>query len=699
MTAMARSSLPPSAARNATSTIRGVGTPVGTSGGGSNVGIYVDGFYSPNPLAADFSLLKVNSIQVLKGPQGTLFGHNTTGGAILVQTADPSTDPAGEVKVSYGRYNEVRAQAYATYGISDRVAMDIEGLFKRGDGWQRNISNGQRVGDYQNWAVRLGLKADLSDNVSVLLRYTHSEVDDPSPLLTSSYRDPVFGNGAPNFAVPGEVTYNMDEVATGSSGPDQEFFRMTSDIIQGTIKADLGFANLTSYTQYRKERGISNLELDYSGVQVFELLLPVVNKTWSQEFLLTSKPGSRLQWTAGFFAFGNKDNWETYLSVGGQNFLTGTLPLAQQYVPQPGVAVPGTSFNPPNRTGGSGTNTQTIAAFLDATYEITPNLFLTAGLRYSHDSVTDAYYNVGASVNPLASISSNHLTPRAVLRYKPNDQSSIYASYTQGYKSSVIDAGGTCQNPTNIPTPQNPTGAGFVCNNVQPEKIHAYEIGYKYSSSRFSVELSGFYYDYKNLQVSVYLAGRANILNAANSKIYGLDAQVRFKLTDNFEINAGGAWTHARYTQFNGAPIYMNCGNYAGCVFLPFTANGSGTSFTVVTQNLTNVTMQRAPEFTGSLGARYKTELGGGQLALSGNLYYSSKFFFGPSGIQFPQNGYATLSLRGEWTDPSDRFTIAVYGDNVTNSRYLTQVQNSSFGHGANWSKPATFGIELGAKF
>ena len=109
--------------------------------------------------------------------------------------------------------------------------------------------------------------------------------------------------------------------------------------------------------------------------------------------------------------------------------------------------------------------------------------------------------------------------------------------------------------------------------------------------------------------------------------------------------------------------------------------------------------MQRTPEFTGNIGARYKTDLGGGRLALSGNLFYSSSFFFGPSGVQFPQKGFETLSLRAEWTDPSDRFTIAAYGDNVTNNRYKTQVQYASFGIGSNWSKPTTFGIELGAKF
>ena len=101
-------------------TIRGIGTGITTSGGGSNVGIYIDGFYSPNPLASDFQLLDVTSIQVLKGPQGTLFGHNATGGAIVVTTDDPSVDPHAEAKVSYGRFDSQKYQAYATGGYRDR---------------------------------------------------------------------------------------------------------------------------------------------------------------------------------------------------------------------------------------------------------------------------------------------------------------------------------------------------------------------------------------------------------------------------------------------------------------------------------------------------------------------------------------------------------------------------------------------------
>jgi iron complex outermembrane receptor protein len=638
-------------------TIRGIGTAVVTSGGGGNVGVYIDGFYSPNPLSVNTQLMNVDSVQVLKGPQGTLFGRNTTGGAILIQTSDPSEELAGSFKLNYGRFNQTQAQAYVTGGVTRNIAFDVETMYRYGEGFQTNIVDGNdHIGQYRAWSIRMGLKFQVSEDVSVLLRYQHGYLNDPGPVNQNTYVDPALGAGAPNFAPPGSYTTQPNLTAKDQTG----LFVSKSDIFQGTIKADLGFADLASYTQYRKENVNQSQDLDATALPIFQIGIPVEDRTFSQEILLNSKPGGPLQWTAGLFYFTNKDRFLTFID----NF--------------------GKFRDPdgPNRLGGSSTTTESYAAFVDATYEVTPGLFLTGGARYAHDAVKDAYYNVGTAQFDVPSISGNKVTPRVVIRYKPDEHSSIYASFTKGYKAAVIDVGGSCQNPPN-----------FACNNVKPEDINAWEVGAKFDDGSLSLEAAGFYYDYKNLQVSSYLSdGRAQIANAASSEIYGLEASMRYRLGSHFELNGGASWTHARYKTFDNAPVYVRCPNPAGC--------GSGTSFYIPTgTTLENVTMQRTPEFTGNIGARYRTGLAGGEFQVSGNLYYTSKFFFGPSGTQFPQKGYETASARVQWTDPSDVITFAVWCDNLTDKRYLQAVQYNSFGIGANWSPPRTYGIELIGKF
>ncbi|MCB2076627.1 MAG: TonB-dependent receptor [Novosphingobium sp.] len=672
--------------------IRGIGTAVTTSGGGANVGIYVDGFYSPNPLAADFDLISVDSVQVLKGPQGTLFGRNTTGGAILVSTREPSTDGNFlEAKGSYGRYNSAELQSFANVAVSDRVAISVEGLYRRQDDWRTDLTSGKKVDSGENWSIRLGLKAELSDNVEVLLRYKHAQTDGPAGVVQSALVTSDFGLGAPfDGAIPGSFTTSPNAVVTGSI---PEFFKSNSDILQGTIKVDLGFADLTSLSQYRSEKVNQSIDIDYSGLDIFQLGLPNINETWSQEILLSSKPGTALQWTAGLFYFQNSDGYITHIDNFG--------------------STPDTRI----RFGGSGTVVKSYAAFLDATYEVTPQLFVTAGVRYAYDKIDDAFFNTrflspvivnddltpfifpdGSTysapngrvyirdINPAAvsTVNDDRITPRFVLRYKPNDDMSLYASFTKGYKAAILDVGGSCQNPP------------FVCNNVRPETINAYEVGMKYDAGGLSAEVSGFYYDYKDLQVSIYEAGTANIVNAASSEIYGIEGQFSYRVSPEFKLMAGASYVHARYKHFENAPIYTRCSDLDAGTQAVCAANGL--TYLVLGQDLDNVSMQRTPEFTGFLGGRYETEVGGGELALSGNLYYTSSFFFGPSGIQFKQDGYETLSLRAQWTDPSDMYYVALWGDNVTNSRYLREATFSNFGIGANWNRPATYGIELGIK-
>ena len=198
-------------------------------------------------------------------------------------------------------------------------------------------------------------------------------------------------------------------------------------------------------------------------------------------------------------------------------------------------------------------------------------------------------------------------------------------------------------------------------------------------------------------------------MNAAQSRIYGFEDDFHFNLNEHFQVNAAAAWTHARYLQFGtvlngvtvGAPIYATCP--ANPARLPPSYEGACGGIIYAYVNTSNilhqVPMQHAPDYTATLGPRVSTGMTHtGEYALSSAFYYTSKIFMAPCGCQMLQPAYVTLDVRGQWTHPSKKFYVAVFGQNVTNDRYRNQVQYNGVGIGAGWSQPAVWGIEFGAK-
>tara|TARA_R110000772_G_scaffold210473_2_gene321164 strand:- start:1003 stop:3204 length:2202 start_codon:yes stop_codon:yes gene_type:complete len=635
-------------------TIRGVGTAVSASGSGSNVGIYIDGFYAPNPLSADFQLLSVESVQVLKGPQGTLFGRNSTGGAILVTTSEPSSEMRAVAEVSYGSFNAQKYQAYVTGG-SDTVAFDLAGLYRKGNGFVRNIVTGSKKdAAYDAWSIRAGVKVNLSDSASLLFRYTHADTEDPTSLVTNAYVD---ANGtalSTGAIVPGAVVATRPNQVSNTS---PTLFDSKVDSYQLTGEFDLGFGTLTSYTQFRKESSTSFLDLDSSSAPIFDVDFFITDKIFTQELLLTSNGDGPLVWTLGAFYFSDKNRFERLNGYSGGVF-AGLISRSQ-------------------------TDTKSAAAFADLTYAVSPSFFVTGGLRYSNDKVKNGGFFVGPlgqglglfptqGFNPIPTISDNRLTPRVVLRYKPTEDSSVYASYTRGHKAAIL----------------NPNG--FTTTPVNSEKITSYEVGYKYASRGLSFDVSAYYYDYTDLQVASYNGTQSIITNAADSRVYGLEGQLSYEVSDNFQFNLGAAYLDGKYENFLTSPEFLQC-------LVPACGLAFGT-FPATTNDSSGFRMQRSPKFTGNMGMRYSTDLGGGRFALSGNLSYTSKIFFDTS-QQFSQKGYELVSLRAEWTDPSEHFTLAIFGDNVTDSKYQNQVLAGQTGIQSTWGFPATIGGSIRIKY
>jgi iron complex outermembrane receptor protein len=248
----------------------------------------------------------------------------------------------------------------------------------------------------------------------------------------------------------------------------------------------------------------------------------------------------------------------------------------------------------------------------------------------------------------------------------------VYASFTRGYKAAIENLGARSTTP------------------IEPESISAYEVGYKYAASPFSLDLSSFYYNYKDLQVSSISNFVTNITNAARSRIYGLEGQLRYEVASGFEVTAGGAYLNAKYTSFPNAPSYNPCFSLPACgpaygLLVPTSTDSSG------------LTLERAPKFTGTASALYSTGVLGGKLGLSLNAYYTSRVYF-DTADQFSQPQYTLLGLRAEWTNRSGRYTVAVHGENVTDRHYVNQVL-PEIGANAGWGPPAMVTGELRMHF
>ena len=320
---------------------------------------------------------------------------------------------------------------------------------------------------------------------------------------------------------------------------------------------------------------------------------------------------------------------------------------------------------------------KSIAGFIDATYKTTDKLYLTVGGRYSHEK-DDGFWTCLSTIACEACPDKftlgthrlkgtwNNFSPRFVARYELDDNSSVYASWTRGFKAGLMNVN------------------GFQPAPIEPEKITSYEVGYKVARGATRFEISSFYYDYKNLQVSSYNGTKSVTSNAATSKVYGGEFSAQQRVTDAFTLSGGVAYTHGRYKKYLTAPRNVFILAAGGIDNSP--ANASGNN------------MQRSPDWTGNVAADYLMDVAGGQLALNGNVYFSSKVFFDPTNNNV-QPSFTLVNVRATWTDASKHFSVSLWGNNILDEKYKTQVLPNGLSAAASWGSPATYGATVAYKY
>jgi iron complex outermembrane receptor protein len=653
----------PSSEGTALPHIRGVGSTGVAPGVENSVALYVDGVYYGTAAGSILALNNVSEIEVLKGPQGTLFGRNATGGLIQVLTKDPTQDFHGDASVSYGNYDTTSVEGYVTGGLANNLAADFAvQAAHQGEGWGTDLVTGKDV-----------YKTDLDLSLRSKLMWTPT--DRTKLKLSFDYENSRSSQGA-LFEVPGTAAtnpfYPPAALATRSYDVNtdlQPAARLQAGGVSLRIDQDLGFANLASITAYRQDRFFFTVDFDLGPADLLTDKSAQSDKQISQEFQLQSKRSSKLQYTLGLFYY-HAENGFSPLDIG----FGGAL--------EPAVG-PGLSLTDVFTTATQ--TTDSVAGFGQATYEILPRTNLTGGFRLTYESKSlnaseTGLLNVGAQV-PLGtqtgSFSVTKPTWRVALDHKFTDTILGYVSYNRGFKS----GGYSLSLPTSAP--------------FQTEELDAYELGVKTNlfDRRVRLNASGFYYNYNNIQVNRFINGTPDIYNGGAAEIYGLDVDLDAAVTDRLTFSAGLEALHDEFTDFPCADFVAG-GPHVGS---PACTTSTAPSLPYQ-QSAKGKKLPDTPNLTASLSADYRHPLFNGEADVSVTDSINSGYYPDPNN-EVHQAAFNVLNTSIRWTTPDQRYFLRVWAKNLSDARYTLELEASSTGLAESLAAPRTYGVTVGTKF
>lgn len=623
-------------------TIRGMGFISTIASAEPTVGTFVDGVYLGNNLGSDMGTYDLESVEVLRGPQGTLFGRNVTAGAIVMRSRRPDGEFGGLVRAGLGSNGRELLSGAIEGGLTDTVAAKIFAQYSNRDGDWNNTFLNEDHGAQKSTIIRPILTWNPSDEVAITAIYEYGDIegDGTNGRILNDPTTDVYGLGI-------REPKNTEDVELNFPGETEV------DWTQFTLEAiwEVGNGNITSITGYRDVEYSSFGDTDATSLDDPWILGFVGNDQdqFSQELRYASQAlNDKLNYTVGLYYFEQSlDN--TYLVQ------FGTFPFQR---PRGKV------------------DQETYSAFAHGDYEIIPDVYLTLGLRYDYEEKdakiargnANCDENFNCTYDFIDDDNWSNTSPKIGLSWNVNPNTMLYASWQKGFRSGGYNSRATSA--TEIPGPYD------------EEEVQAFEIGVKadFLDGKARLNAAVFHNEYDDLQRVISDVDISfSIQNAAKATIDGAEVELTILPTDNFAIQANIGYLDASYDDFPGLDV-----------------NGDGTGDPELAKGLQLV---RAPDWTGSLTATLDLPLGDAGSVVSRVAYIYSDDSPMNDAHRFILDGYNLLDASVTWFNLNANLSVSLWGKNLTDEAYALTGATFSIATYGYMSLPRTYGAEVVYKF
>ncbi|MFT7289057.1 MAG: iron complex outermembrane receptor protein [Halieaceae bacterium] len=582
--------------------IRGIGQDLSTTLTESAVGVYVDGVFFSRQIGGLMDLVDIERIEILRGPQGTLYGRNNIGGAVKIETRRPDTEEISYLAdVTTGSFSRLDMRGAVNLPISDNVAARLSAVTRSNTGYYTNAETGRELNRKDSDSVLGKLLWNINEDATLILSADYSRdrsgIQIGTPFTTDDVAtaEPVYGG----FFKAAPVLEDLN--AFDGWG------------VSATLEWNLAGGILTSITAWR--------EIDY--VQAYDLSgTPFVSppnrpfptqkltrdfeqQQFTQEIQFVSDWEGPLNLTAGVFYL-DEDGWENLGFVLGPDF---SLPFISNQI------------------------SESLAGYVEATYDVTSQLSLTAGIRYTEDDKDIDRDGIFAGIS--ATDANDDITPRFIVNYQPSDDFTVFASYSEGYQAGEFQ-----------PFPSSPATAAAA---TLPQNVTAYEVGAKseWLDNRLRANLALFRNDYEDLAVGIVGDGNLVEQTSADTRVQGVELELSAQVAEGFSVSGFISYLDSEYTRAPGGELNPRVGE----------------------------PVKNAPEFSGRLTANYDFPVSDNyRVGVGASYVYTDDYFALVPNLPWYQiDSRGLLDARLTLSRPGANWQLELAGQNLTDERYALQ--------------------------